>query len=138
VEKIVSNKKIAVRKSNRKQAGAKNNSDKQHPAVVIELINYFLANAENGYLIITIQAGQAIKVEKTEKHFITARNRDEKYTKYEKPAGVHSLQAKIINELQDIEYGQLVVRINNGIVEQIEKTEKRRVNELEGVHGDGI
>ena len=35
-------------------------------------------------------------------------------------------------------YGQLIIRIEDGKVDQIEKTEKRRINEYEGIHGDGI
>jgi len=111
---------------------------KQHPTKVLDIINHFLFNTENGYLIITLQDGYVIKLDKMEKYLITAHNRDDEYTKCAKPQGVHPLQVKVVTELQDIQYGQLVIRVNHGKLEQIEKTEKRRVTEVEGAYGDGI
>lgn len=105
---------------------------------VLEIVNHFLFSAENGYLILTIQDGYVVKIEKTEKYIITNKSRETGYVKYGKPAAIHPLQEQIVTELQKIQYGQLVVRFANGKVEQLEKTEKRRVHEVEGVHGDGI
>ena len=111
---------------------------KHHPLQVIGIINHFIYTAENGHLILSIQDGYVVKIEKIEKYFINAQNRDSEYVTYGKPPANHPLQEKIILELEDILFGQLVIKVTNGEVEQIEKTEKRRVNELEGAHGDGI
>ncbi|SHI82715.1 DUF2292 domain-containing protein [Propionispora hippei] len=116
----------------------RNTLGKQLQHQVLEIVNHFLFSAENGYLILTIQDGVVVKVEKTEKYIITNKSRETGYVKYGKPVSVHPLQAQIVTELQKIQYGQLVIRFANGKVEQIEKTEKRRVHEVEGVHGDGI
>lgn len=108
------------------------------PANVLELINHFLHSAKNGFLILTVQDNYVVKIEKTEKFIIAAKNREENYVQYERPLKKHPLQLKIVDELREIQYGQLVVRLTNGHVDLMEKTEKHRVNEVEGIHGDGI
>ncbi len=107
---------------------------------ILEIINHFLFTADNGSLIAGIQDGFVVKIEKAEKFIITNKNKSTGYIKYGKPTTTHPLQDKIVQELKKIQYGQLVIRLNNGKVEQIETTEKRRVNEnkMEGAHGDGI
>jgi hypothetical protein len=105
---------------------------------VFEIIECFLYTVQYGQLILAIQDGIVVKIEKIEKFIISAKSREAKSTKVDKPLKKHPLQTKILTELQSIRYGQLVIRLDNGQVEQIEKTEKRRVNELEGLYGDGI
>lgn len=105
---------------------------------VFEIIEGFLYTVQYGQLILAIQDGIVVKIEKIEKFIISTKNREAKCTKVDKSLKKHPLQTKILTELQSIRYGQLVIRLDNGQVEQIEKTEKRRVNELEGLYGDGI
>lgn len=112
-------------------------SSKQPPFPVIEIINHFLFTADNGFLILTLQDGIIVKIEKTEKYIISSKDGKTGYIKYGKSSMVHPLQKKIIAELEHIQYGQIVIRINNGKVEQIEKTEKRRLGEF-GLDGSGI
>lgn len=111
---------------------------KQFPGHILEVINHFLFTADTGTLSLTIQDGYVVKIEKAEKYIITAKTKDKSYVKYSKPLEVHPLQGKIIEQMQEIEYGQMVIRVTNGRVEHIEKTEKRRVNNFEGIDGDGI
>lgn len=105
---------------------------------VFEIIEYFLYTVQYGQLILAIQDGIVVKIEKIERFIISAKSREAKCIKVDKTLENHPLQTKILSELQSIRYGQLVIRLDNGQVEQIEKTEKRRVNELEGLYGDGI
>lgn len=111
---------------------------KQPPSQVVEVINHFLFTAENGSLLLTIQDGVIVKIEKTEKYIITSKGRELGYIKYGKPTKNQPLLKKIVEELQKIQYGQVVVRFLNGKVEQIETTKKKRINELQGLDGDGI
>ena len=111
---------------------------KQLPSQVVEVINHFLFTAENGSLNLTIQDGVIVKIEKAEKYIITSKGRELGYIKYGKPTKTQPLLKKIIAELQKIEYGQVVVRFLNGKVEQIETTKKKRIDELQGIDGDGI
>lgn len=108
------------------------------PSQVFEIIECFLYTVQYGQLILVIQDGIVVKIEKIEKFVISAKSRDTRYAKVDKPLAKHPLQTKILTELQSIKYGQLVIRLDNGHVEQIEKTEKRRIDELEGLYGDGI
>lgn len=114
------------------------NTYKKPPSQVLEIINHFLFTAENGSLVLTIQDGFIVKIEKTEKYIISSKGRESGYVKYGKPTGALPLLGRIIDELKKIQYGQLVIRFLNGKVEQIELTEKKRVNEMQGVYGDGI
>lgn len=125
---------LATRKS--RPAG----SSQQPSPQILEIINHFLFTADNGCLIAGIQDGYVVKIEKAEKYIISHKNKSSGYIKYGKPTAVHPLQEKIVEELKRIQYGQLVIRLNNGKVEQLELTEKRRVNEneMEGINGDGI
>lgn len=48
------------------------------------------------------------------------------------------LRKKIMEAMQGMDYGQVTIVIQNKRVVQIERTEKQRVNSLEGLYGDGI
>lgn len=133
---------LGIRKNSSKTSGSEQCERRVHPikqlsAHIIELINHFLYTAETGLLLLTVQDGNIVKVERTEK-FIINKNREASYIKYGKPAALHPLHARVISELQKIQYGHIIVRFTNGKFEEIEKTEKQRLSELEGVHGDGI
>ena len=114
------------------------NSLKPLPSQVFEIIEFFLDTVQYGQLILVIQDGIVVKIEKIEKYIISAKSREARCVKVDKSLKNHPLQTKILTELQSIKYGQLVILLYNGHVEQIEKTEKKRINELEGLYGDGI
>lgn len=104
---------------------------------VVELLRYSLHTIQYGYLILTVQDGCVIKMERTEKFIFSSKNKVG-YIIRDISAEQHSFQPKILAQLKGLMYGQLIIRIENGKVEQIEKTEKRRINEYEGTYGDGI
>lgn len=110
---------------------------KSLPAQVIELIRYSLHTMRYGYLVLTVQDGCVIKMERTEKFIFSSKHKTG-YIVRDIPAGQHSFQPKVLAQLQGLMYGQLIIRIEDGKVEQIEKTEKRRIHEYEGILGDGI
>lgn len=122
----------------------KNNADvrgsiKPLPSQVFDIIEHFLLNVQYGHLILMIQDGFVVKIDKIEKFMISAKSsREVGFSPKEKVKKKHPMQVKILSDLQSIRYGQLVIHVNNGQVGQIEKTEKRRIEELEGLHGDGI
>ncbi|BBB91901.1 MAG TPA: DUF2292 domain-containing protein [Methylomusa anaerophila] len=107
------------------------------PPQVMELIGHALHTVQYGYLILTVQDGCVIRMEKTEKYVFSSKNKAG-YVKRNVPVGEHLLQSKIIAELQGLMYGQLIIHLEDGKVGLIEKTEKRRINEYEGINGDGI
>ena len=107
------------------------------PVQVLEIIKHFLHTAQYGYIVLTIQDNCVVKVEKTEKFIISAKTKVPGIP-YAKSADEHPFLAKVIAELEEIQYGQLIVRLENGRIEQMERTEKTRVQEVDGRYGDGI
>lgn len=59
---------------------------------------------------------------------------DEKAKKQRNPV----LRAKILEAVQGMKFGQVVIVIKQGKVVQVERTEKQRYSSLEGLYGDGI
>lgn len=59
---------------------------------------------------------------------------DEKAQKQRNPV----LRAKILEAVQGMKFGQVVIVIKQGKVVQVERTEKQRYSSLEGLYGDGI
>ncbi len=108
------------------------------PLQVLDIITYYLYNVQYGTLMVVIQDGVVIKMEVTEKFVVSAKSRDLRLIRVDPPSKPHPLQDKIVTEIQKIMYGQLIIRMDNGQVDQIEKTEKKRAHEIEGLHGDGI
>jgi hypothetical protein len=49
-----------------------------------------------------------------------------------------ALRAEITKALAGLQYGQLVILIKDGKVVQIDRTEKKRLPNLQGVCGEGI
>lgn len=49
-----------------------------------------------------------------------------------------ALRARIMEALEKLEYGQIVIGIKEGRVIQIDRTEKQRFSDLVGIYGDGI
>lgn len=115
----------------------KTGSSKNLLPQVLELIRHSLHTVRYGYLILTVQDGCVIKIERTEKFIFSSKNKTG-YVVQDIPTRQHPFQAKVVAQLQGLMYGQLIIRIEDGRVEQIERTEKRRINEYEGTCGDGI
>jgi hypothetical protein len=105
---------------------------------IIELLVFSLNTVQYGFLVLTVQDGCVIRMEKTEKFIFSSKNKLTSYIKRDTSQGKHPLQKKILDELQEVQYGQLIIRLEDGKVEQIEKTIRRRINEVEGINGDGI
>lgn len=104
---------------------------------IVELLRYSLHTIKYGHLILTVQDGCIIKMERTEKFIFSSKNKSG-YIVRDIPGEQHAFQPRILAQLKGLMYGQLIIRIEDGKIEQIEKTEKRRINEYEGVYGDGI
>ncbi|CUH97083.1 hypothetical protein P22_3209 [Propionispora sp. 2/2-37] len=49
-----------------------------------------------------------------------------------------ALRNRIVEAVQGLKFGQVVIVIKDGKVTQIERTEKQRFTGVEGIYGDGI
>lgn len=106
--------------------------------LVIDIIDYFLQTVQYGCLILTVQDGVVVRIEKVEKFTITAQNRKSRYIISQRSSDEHSFKGEILAELQQIKYGQLTIQLEKGKLQRIEKTEKWRTDELRGINGEGI
>ncbi|MDF2565168.1 MAG: hypothetical protein K0Q53_1563 [Massilibacillus sp.] len=93
-----------------------------------------------GTVILTVQDGRLIQLEKTEKFRLDAvsiSKKKEKRTLSNKQ--IHeNLRKKLNCYLKDIKFGQISINIKDYKVAQIEKLEKHRFEDLQGLYGDGI
>jgi hypothetical protein len=106
--------------------------------LVIDIIDYFLQTVQYGCLILTVQDGVVVRIEKIEKFTITAQNRKYHYIISQKSGDEHCYKNEILAELQQIKYGQLMIQLEKGKLQRLEKTEKWRTDELRGINGEGI
>ena len=105
---------------------------------VTDIIDSFLQTVQYGCLILTVQDGVVVRIEKNEKFTITAQNRKTRYTIAPKAGEEYLFKMEILTELQQIKYGQLSIQLEKGKLQRIEKTEKWRTDELRGINGEGI
>ncbi len=112
--------------------------NKSQSFFVNDMIDYFLQTVQYGDLILTVQDGVVVGIEKKEKFKITAKDRNTKYVVTHNSIQNHPSKDEILTELCRINYGQLIIQLEKGQVGKIEKTEKWRTDELRGMYGDGI
>lgn len=101
----------------------------------LAVIDQSIREINFGEIILIVQDGHIVQIERTERIMISSRT---KVQRDKKPEEVNRLRNEILSGLTDLQYGQVVVKIKDGKAVQIEKTEKRRFPELEGIYGDGI
>lgn len=106
------------------------------PAKALAVIDQSIQNISFGEIVLIVQDGHIVQIERTEKIIISSQKNSEHGKKGIEE--INLLRKKILGELSHLQYGQLVVKIKAGKAVQIEKTEKRRFPEVEGVYGDGI
>lgn len=105
------------------------------PAKALAVIDQSIQNISFGEIVLIVQDGHIVQIERTEKIIISSRKNVQREKNAEE---INLLRRKILGELAYLQYGQLVIKIKDGKAVQIEKTEKRRFPELEGIYGDGI
>lgn len=108
------------------------------PIFVTDIIEYFLQTVQYGCLSLTVQDGVVVRIEKVEKFTITTQNGKTRYLIPDNSDEEYSFKSKILSELQEIQYGQLLIQLEKGRLQRIEKTEKWRTDELRGINGEGI
>jgi hypothetical protein len=103
------------------------------PVIVLDQIEQAVADVGFGLVTLIVQDSKIIQIEKLDK----IRIGDKRVI----VAAVESnplLRTKITEAMLGMDYGQITIVIQNKRVVQIERTEKQRVNSLEGLYGDGI
>ncbi len=87
-----------------------------------------------GSVTLIVQDGKIIQIEKLDK--IRVEGHQSVISRAAKTNSI--LRSKIIEAMDKMNYGQVMIVIKNKRIVQIERTEKQRVHSLEGLYGDGI
>jgi len=119
---------------------AKNTSIKSARNVIdsdaLDKVELLINSTYHGSVTFIIQDSCVIQIERSEK--LRLSDLLNKPSTGAKTNDSSRVRAKILESLSGLKYGQIVVVIKNGAVVQIEKTEKSRFTEWEGVDGEGI
>ncbi len=98
----------------------------------LQTVGKALAEMQFGTLILVFQDSRPIQLERQEK----LRLDQPELPAAEKP--VQQWQAALRQAVKGLAYGQILLRIQGGRINQLERTDKQRFAELEGMYGDGI
>ncbi|WP_346355393.1 YezD family protein [Azotosporobacter soli] len=91
-----------------------------------------------GVLTIIVQDGKVVQLERTEKFQVQAVQNKTVQAEKINATVLERVREHICQEMTGMRYGQILVKIVNGRVNQIEKTEKRRWAGACGLDGEGI
>jgi len=107
---------------------------------LLELIEKSVRSIKFGSIILIIQDGYIIQLEKNEQIRIDPANLV-KYLQDNKDEVSHAnsnIGSRILSVVQDLHYGQVVILIKDGNVIQVDRTDKQRIANWQGINGDGI
>ena len=93
----------------------------------------------HGTVTMIVQDGRLIQLDKTEKIRLTPEPQEkgkDRAVQGEPPHAALRLKLKIM--LDGLRYGQIIVVVKDHAITQIERLEKYRVNDWEGLFGEGI
>lgn len=123
------------------QSGKPKDGKKREQSLkLIELIEKSIRSIQFGSIILIIQDGHIIQLEKNEKIRIDPANLI-KYLqdhKNEVSRATPNVGSRILSVVQDLQYGQVVILIKDGNVIQVDRTDKQRIANWQGINGDGI
>jgi len=106
----------------------------------LNLIDQAVAEIHFGSITVIIQDGYIIQLEKNEKIRLDATNLNrlkgkKKITANREKEGLHT---RILQAVKELQYGQVVILIKEGTVVQLERTDKQRFTNMQGIYGEGI
>ena len=113
---------------------------KDHPltAEINTTVTRLIRETVFGSLVFVVQDSRIVQLERNEKfQFPAGGARAQPPLQGSKPAATEPLPG-LMAALADLQFGQVVVKIQAGRAIQIDRTEKRRWSDLMGVGGDGI
>lgn len=103
-------------------------------ATVMKKIESMIQGTFHGSVTLIIQDSRLIQLERIEKVRVVELEEERKAAS--QPG--EGLQPRIAASLRGLKFGHITIIIKGGAVVQIERTEKRRFTEWEGLDGDGI
>jgi len=100
----------------------------------LPILSTTLQTMRQGSVALVFQDGKIVHIERNEV-FRPHKGAD---TAIRTAAEALRLAEQLVRAAANLQYGQMNVKITDGRVVQVEKTEKRRVNDQIGLYGDGI
>lgn len=101
-----------------------------------EVIEQSLGLVRFGVLTIVVQDGHVVQVERTETFQARTLAAEKPVTPDE--SMIRRVRQHVAAVISEMRYGEIRIKIGNGRVSQIEKVEKRRLENLFGLDGAGI
>ncbi|VBB07536.1 Hypothetical protein LUCI_2800 [Lucifera butyrica] len=86
-----------------------------------------------GTITVIVQDSRVIQVEFNEKIRVADIKKIKKLTGQQR-----GIREKAMELVQDLQYGQIVIIIQEYRIVRVERTEKFKIGDLEGLYGDGI
>ncbi|EGO64606.1 YezD family protein [Acetonema longum] len=105
---------------------------------VLAQIEDSIRKIEHGSITLIVQDGRLIQMDVIQKvRFTAAPEKPDKGSPKHSEAKV-SLSGQVAAALKGMKFGQVVLVIKDGRIVQVERTEKQRFPNLEGIYGEGI
>ena len=114
------------------------NNRKVLTAEISALVTRLVKEIVFGSLIFVVQDYKIIQIERNEKYQFPIAVKKKSVPMDLSPIAYSDPLQGIQSALSDLQFGQVVLKIQDGVVVQVERTEKRRFTNLTGLSGDGI
>lgn len=101
-------------------------------ALIAELVN----SVQHGTITLVVQDARLIQLDRNDSIRLDTANKVSRSILNSKQS--ERLYQKLHEELKDLQFGQVILSVRNGLIMQIERVEKQRLLGLEGIYGDGI
>lgn len=114
---------------------------KNHNALTTEIgaiVTRLIKETAFGSLVFVVQDARVVQLERNEKYQFSLSAKNPAARLHVVPPLETNPLPGIQAALLDLQFGQVVVKIQEGRVIQIDRTEKRRLPDLMGLGGDGI
>lgn len=126
-----------VKKDNQSGSKAQNNAITSE---TMDQIISILSSTFHGNVTLVYQDSRLMQIERNEKirPITLAGGNKAMPTGVKEKFDFSALRVRILEALEKLEYGQVVIGLKEGRVIQIDRTEKQRFSALVGIYGDGI
>jgi hypothetical protein len=107
---------------------------------IMDQIMDILCSTSHGNVTLVFQDSRLVQIERNEKirpHDLNSGNKS-KPIEAKENCDFAVLSTRILQALDKLEYGQVVISIKDNRIIQIDRTEKQRFSALVGIYGDGI
>ena len=113
---------------------------KDHPltAEINTIVTRLIRETVFGSLVFVVQDSRIVQLERNEKFQFPAGGARAQPPLWGSKSAAPEPLPGLVAALADLQFGQVVVKIQAGRAVQIDRTEKRRWSDLMGVGGDGI